>query len=156
MGEMLLTRTLGGMLAPQTDEDAAQISRFKVGATIRCKTSAMRNAKFHKKWFALAKSAFDMWSDELPELEHAGVMVRPEFERFRKDLTIMAGYYRPVFGVNGTLRLEAESLGWAEMDEDRFESLYSATIDAILSKVLKQRITEAQLRDNVDQIMRFA
>lgn len=156
MAEMLLTRTLSGMLAPENDDDAESIRKYKVGSTIRCTTSQMRNWAFHKKWFALAKVAYGMWADELPELEYGGVLVRPEFDRFRRDLIIMAGYFRPVYAINGTMRLEAESMSWSDMGSDRFEAMYSATVNVILSKILKhKKLTEKQLRDTVESIMRF-
>lgn len=156
MAEMLLTRTPAGALVPQRDEDAERIRRYKVGATIRCTTTEMRNGKFHKKWFALAKFAFDIWSETCPEAEFKGLPVLPEFERFRRDLVVMAGFYRPVWAANGDLRVEPESLSWGSMDADRFDALYSATIDAVLSKVLAgTKLTGADLRAQVDRVLEF-
>lgn len=156
MAEMYLMRTASGMLAPQRDEDAERIRRYKTGATIRCTTAEIRNGAFHRKWFALANFAFDIWAETRPKMEFKGQEVRPEFERFRRDLVILAGFYRPVWSVNGEMRVEAESLSWAAMDADRFEALYSATINAVLSKVLTNtKMTEADLRAHVDRVLEF-
>jgi hypothetical protein len=154
MSEIRLIRTSSGALVPLDDDEAAKLKRIKAGSVVTAKIVQMRNGAFFRKWWALAKFAFDIWSETVPQQEYKGQAVQPEFERFRRDLTILAGYFRPVFAANGEMRLEAESLSWAEMDEARFERLYSATINAILAKILSG-MTEEALRAHVDQVMRF-
>lgn len=156
MAEMLLARTLQGTLAPTNDEDAERIRKFKAGATVRCQVTQMRNWKLHKKWFVLANYAFDIFKDTCEPMEYRGQPVQPCFERFRKDLTIMAGHFHPVFNARGEMRVEANSLSWGKMSEPEFEALYSATIDAILGKVLSNsRFTDDQLRNYVDTVMSY-
>jgi len=154
--ELLLQKTVQGLI-PADDEAVQKYSKIKLGAIVRTETSEMRNAAFFRKWWALVKLTFDIWSDSAPTVEHKGVQVLPDFDRFRKDVTILAGFYKPVFNVKGELRLEPESLAWGSMDEERFEKLYSATIDAILQKVLpKAGLSEQELRRMVDEVVRFA
>ena len=156
MAEMLLMRTAGGTLAPQCDEDAERIRRYKVGATIRCVTSEIRNSAFHKKWWALAKLAFDLWSETMPDQEYRGQEVQRSFQRFRRDLIILAGHFQPVWAVNGEMRVEAKSISFARMDSETFEALYSATINAVLAKILTHtKLTEADLRAQVDRVLEF-
>ncbi len=156
MSEIRLLRTSSGALVPMDDEEAEKLKRIKAGSVVTAKVVQMRNGRFFRKWWALAKFAYDIWSDTAEPKEYKGQPVRPEFERFRKDLTILAGYYHPVFAINGEMRLEAESLSWAEMDEDRFEKLYSATINAILSRVLAGHgLTDEAIRAHVDRVMQF-
>ena len=155
--EVVMLKSPHGALIPMDDTEADKTRRWKAGAVVRGDFAEMRNGAFFKKWWALAKMAYEMWADELPELHYKGEAVRPEFERFRKDLIILTGRFRSVFAVNGEMRLEAESISWAKMDEPKFEALYSETINVILSKVLShKRLTEKQLRDSVDSILRFA
>jgi hypothetical protein len=43
------------------------------------------------------------------------------------------------------------------MNEDEFEKLYSATINVVLGKILRNsNINEEQLRGMVDQVLEFA
>lgn len=156
MSEIRLMRTSSGALVPMDDEEAAKIKRIKAGSVVTATLVQMRNGKFFRKWWALAKFAFDIWADTVPAEEYKGVEVKPEFERFRKDLTIMAGYYRPVFDARNQMHLEAESISWASMDEDKFERFYSQTINVILGKVLMGRgLTDAAIRAHVDRVMEF-
>lgn len=154
--KMLLQKTAQGFIP--ADEDATEKSKkFKLGAILRTDVAQMRNAAFFRKWWALVKLSFDIWSDRAPTVEHKGIQVLPDFERFRKDVTILAGFYRPVFNVKGELRLEPESLAWGSMDDERFEKLFSATIDALLQKVLPNAgLSEKELRRMVEEVLRFA
>jgi len=155
--EIILTKAPQGFLIPAMESEANKLLKFKAGATMRCEVSQMRNGKFFRKWWVLAKFAFDAWSESTPMQEYKGRRVLADFERFRRDLTVLAGCYRPVFAANGELRLEPESLQWAKMTEERFEALYSATINVILEKILPDgRFTEEQLRNLVEQTMGFA
>lgn len=156
MAELMLTRTAGGALVPHSEQDAERIRRYKVGAAIRCNTVEMRNGRFFRKWWALADFAFGLWSETMPQQEYKGQQVQPSKERFRKDLTILAGYYHPVWDIKGDMRVEADSLAWASMDEDTFEALYSATINAVLTKILHNtKLTDADLRAHVERVMAF-
>lgn len=155
--EVLLTKGPGGALVPLDNDEAAKLQRLKAGGVVRADISQMRNGAFFRKWWVLAKYAFDLWSETVEPIEYKGQPVLPEFQRFRKDLTILAGYYTPVFSARGDLRLEAKSIAWANMPEDEFERLYSATIDVILRKILSgSSMTEKKLRAHVDNVLRFS
>lgn len=155
--EITLIKTPSGALVPMDDEQAEKLKRIKAGAVVRADIAAMRNGAFFRKWFALAKFAFDMWADCVPAQEYRGQPVQPVFDKFRKDLTILAGYYHPVFNINGTFKVEADSIAWSSMDEEQFAKLYSATIDAILAKVLPRHgLNREALAHHVDRVMEFA
>lgn len=117
----------------------------------------MRNGNFHRKYFALLKIAFDLWSETLPAQEYHGRSVLPDFDRFRRDVIIMSGFFRPVWNARGELRVEAESIAFGSMTEDRFEKLYSATINVILAKILPGKgLTEQGLREWAARVLEFA
>jgi hypothetical protein len=157
--EILLIRTPSGFM-PADDEAMDQMKKFKMGSIARLDVVQMRNGLFFRKWWALVKIGFDYFADSCPNETYKGVEVLPDFERFRKDVTIIAGFRRPVWNVKGELRVEAESLAWGSMTEERFEKLYSATIDALLKMVFNgtraQKWTEEELRAVADQISDFA
>lgn len=157
MAELICIRQPGGGLVPATDEDAEALRKIKPGAAVRVEVKQIRNYKFLQKWFTLAKYAFEMWQERLPTQEYKGVRVQPNFDRFRKDLIILAGHYDPVFNARGELRLDAKSISFANMGEEEFEELYSATIDAVLQKILNgYGLSEAQVRAHVENVLRYA
>ena len=155
MTEVMCRRVPGG-LAPESEAEAEKLRRIKNGASVRVKVAQEINPKFRRKWWALAQYAFEIWSDTMPEQQYRGQEVQPNFERFRKDLTILAGHFHPIWNIKGEMRVEADSLSFGSMDEETFERLYSATINAILTKILAStKLTEDDLRAHVERVMRF-
>lgn len=159
MNEFLFQKGSGG-LVPATEEATEWLQTKKLGAIIRVTPREMRNGPFFKKWFALVELAFSYWRDSVKPIEYKGQAVLPAFKRFRKDVTILAGYYHPVTNIKGELRIEADSIAWAAMDEATFGKLYDATIRVLLEKVFNGEVcrqwSEAELRSVAEQIQSFA
>ena len=152
--ELLLIKSLGGLI-PENEEEAEKLKRFKLGTTIKCKITEMVNAKFRRKWWALAELAYDSWVETAGMPEYKGQRIEPNFDKFRKELTILAGYWHPVVRINGDAMREADSLAWASMNEETFEKLYSATINAVLERIYKSSMSEEKLRNIVNDVMSF-
>jgi len=153
-------KTREGYLIPVSEEDKELLDKIGAGEIVQLTYSRMRNYRFHKKWFALVNLAYDYWEPiPLPDDPEKKWMrdITPErnFERFRKDITIRAGYYNAFYRIDGTVRIEAKSISWASMNEDEFEKLYSATIDVVLGQFYIN-YTEEMLDSLVDQAMAFA
>lgn len=157
MSEILMIKSANGVLVPLDDDQAQKLKRFKVGSVVRGDFVEMRNGKFFRKWWTLAQFAYDLWSDSMEPIEYRGQRVQPVFDKFRKDLTILAGYWHPVFNIDGTFKVEADSLAWSSMSEATFAELYSKTIDAILAKVLPRHgLNREALAHHVDRVLEFA
>lgn len=154
---VLLTKGPRGHLTALNDEEHAKLRRFKAGVVMSCEVREFRNYGFHKKWFALVKIAFDLWSDSAIRRTYNGQQVMPEFDTFRRDVTKLAGFYRPVYSPAGNeIRIEAESIAWHRMTPERFEQLYSATINCVLQKILPQtKLTEDELRAWAMKVVEF-
>lgn len=58
-----------------------------------------------------------------------------QFDRFRKDLTILAGFYVQTVRLNGEVRTEAQSLAYASMEQEKFERVFNALINAAIKHV---------------------
>ena len=147
-------KTLAGALVPASDEASSAIKRVGAGEIVMVDLKRRRNISFHRKYFALINMAYDLWcSRGLQAREYRGTPVLPNKNRFRKDLTILAGYYEPTYAYDGSLRLEAKSIAFESMGEDEFEELYSATIDVILNKVIPDAgLTEERVREAVNEV----
>lgn len=153
MTEVLLVRTPDGF-RPNSLQDAEIIKRWKLGELAIIDLKKPRNPKFHRKFFALLDIAFDQW--ELPIEEYKGRPVIKNRERFRKDLIIKAGFYTlNVNAITGELRMDAESISFASMDDTRFEQVYSKVIDVVLQHILTNYDRE-ELDRVVAEILRFA
>lgn len=159
MKDLLFTKSTTG-LVPADDQTREWWRKKKLGATIQADASEMRHGAYFRKWWALVKLGYDYWSDNSATLEYKGERVRPDFDRFRKDVTISAGFYYPVVNLKGEVRIEPESLKWSQMSEERFGQLYDATIQVLLQRVFNGSVcptwSEDELRSVAEQILEFA
>lgn len=143
--EVLLTKTLQGMLLPADEIEAEKLTRFAHGEILRAEVKLMRNSKFHRKFMALLRVGFDAFT---PVQEHKGYVVQKEFEQFREDVTIAAGYYTVKARLNGTVTVRAKSISFGKMKQETFEQLYSNVANVLLQTVLKR-----YSREDLDQVV---
>lgn len=132
--------------------DEGDADSIKTGEIVLADIKRPRNIKFHRKYFALLKFAFDTWEPEC--LDYNGQKVGKSFDRFRDDITILAGYYTLSENIKGEPKAEAKSISFGKMYEDEFSCLYSATITAILKYVLTN-YTREDIDNVIDNIIGF-
>jgi len=121
-------------LVPVDEAGMQLLEKIKIGSHVEVEVKRKRNYEFHKKYFSLLNYAFENWEHE--EVFYKGVVVQDNFDVFRENVLIMAGYGYPVVNLKQEVRFIAKSISFAKMEQDEFEDLYSKTIDAILANVL--------------------
>jgi hypothetical protein len=129
-----------------------RLIKMEAGEIAQAEMAIPRNYRFHKKFMALINFAFDAWEPCRVNKTYKGQPVAKNITRFRKDVIVQAGFYEQTFDLNGNMKLEAQSISFANMDDAEFEQLYSSVADVILDKVL---ITYAD-RDELDEVMQKA
>ena len=152
MSEFFCMKTKTGTswaLVPAHATDVDAIKKLPNSQPVRVKVTRMRNPQFHRKFFALLNYLFDIWEPE--EENHVG---DKNFDRFRKDIVILAGFYERYIRLDGTTRIEPKSSSFANMDEDEFEQLYEKVIDVGI-KYVARNYTDLELRAVIDGIMEF-
>lgn len=92
------------------------------------------NPLFHRKFMSLLRVGFEYWQPGEVDKKHG--VPEKNFDQFREDVTILAGFYFPVVRTDGTVRIKAKSISFASMDEEEFERLYQATLTVLLERVL--------------------
>lgn len=134
--DLKLEKKSNECLTPFDDEGKAFVKSLKLGEIVHKEFSRLRNPRFHRKYFALLNFAYDYF--EPPAIQDNIYKLIPEknFDLFRRDLTILAGYYVARYRVDGSVRIEAKSISFAKMDDSEFEKLYSSTINVILKHIL--------------------
>lgn len=151
--ELLVTTT--GYAPANEEAIAARRKYHKPGMVVTADVKVPRNNRFHRKYFALLKIAYEQWEPPTDET-FRGVPIEKEFERFRHDVTIMAGFFTPVWNLKGEMRIEPKSISFDSMDDDKFEVLYSKTIDVLLKMILSERgFTKETVDDLVGQVLEF-
>lgn len=128
-----LVKHPGGVFSPVNDSDLERLHRFKNGETYTADIKLTRNPRFHRKVMAFFGFCFSHWCADRAGLGSADETT--QFNRFRKDLTILAGFYDTVTNIRGEVRAEAKSLAFANMDDEEFERCYSALVNAAIKHV---------------------
>lgn len=130
----LLWIRAGSGLVPGDEECQEWLQKQKHGATLRGDMAVQRNPKFHRKFFAMLKVAYDNW--EAPEIETPIGKMHCTFDQFRNDVTILAGYREESVDTRGKFRYKAKSISFGKMKEDEFERLYNDVLNVVLLKFL--------------------
>lgn len=130
-----ITKLAGGVLAPLDDKQAEVLQKLKTGEQYEIEIKQQRNPQFHRKVFAFFNFCFQHWSAEHTEWQFQDEAA--QFDTFRKNLTVVAGYFTKTYTLDGGVRIEPKSLAYANMDQSEFEQVYSALINAALGKVFK-------------------
>lgn len=120
----------GGALFPANDAEAERMKRFKSGVGYEVEIKLIRNYDFHQKVFAFFNFCFEYYVSSLESAVH-----ERQFEVFRSELTVLAGYYDEFYTIRGSVRIEAKSISYANMTQEEFEHLYSSLINAAIKHV---------------------
>lgn len=152
MPDLYLAKTAGGALLPLDQPSADYIARFAPDAGFKASVRQHNNPAFHRKLMALFQHAYEVW--EPAELQYMGQLVRKEFERFRRDVTIQAGYYEAAVDLRGRVALSARSLNFSSMEQVEREKLFSAVVDVVLERVLTN-YSRADLDNVLAQTLAF-
>jgi hypothetical protein len=153
MADVYFQKLGNGLFAPASENDVATVAHIKIGEWVKCAMTRPRNIKFFRKWWTLVEYAYEHWEPaQLDDPKWKGVIPEKNKNRFRKDLTILAGHYEAFYRVDGSVRVEAKSISFASMDEEAFEQFYSTCVDVVLKHILKN-YTRDDLEQIVDQLL---
>ncbi|THA21343.1 DUF1367 family protein [Histophilus somni] len=133
MAKYQMMKLAGGVFSPLDDNEAERLKSFRNNEQYEIEIKRQRNPAFHRKVFAFFKFCFEHWCGE-----HSDWTFQDEtaqFDTFRKHLTVFAGFYIKTWNLKGEVRIEAQSLSYANMEQEEFEKVYQALINAALKHV---------------------
>lgn len=163
MAEFEAVKTSDGKLRGFTQQDEEARVKFKkfvdeleAGEFFRLTYKRERNPKFHRKLFAMLKLAFDAWEPEKgrKRLTYKGAPIEKDFDQFRRDMLIRAGFYVAKYDAKGRVMLEAQSISFANMDDERFAEVYEAVLKVCLTDILTN-YTRADADRVIEEMQRF-
>lgn len=131
--EILLAKSSAG-LVPVDMHASDYLHKIKMGAELIAEVRQPRNPQFHRKFMSLLRVGFEYWEPGEVSSKHG----KPEknFDQFREDVTILAGFFYPVIRANGDVRIKAKSISFASMDEEEFSRLYQTVLTVLFERVL--------------------
>lgn len=132
MADWTLIKTMSGMV-PMDEYTTERYNRVPIGGVVHAPFKKSRNPRFHRKFFALLNYAFERWEPGEIDCKHG--IPEKNFDRFRKDSIILAGFYHVVVRLDGTTRIEADSISFASMDDETFSALYNGVLNVFLKRI---------------------
>lgn len=150
--EILLTKHPDGVLLPADEDEREKLHRFAQGEILKAEVKVMRNSGFHRKFFAMLRVGFDAFTPAVTE--YRGFLVEKNFEQFREDVIVAAGFYTVTTNLRGAVRVKAKSIRFGRMRQEEFEKVYSAVANVLLNTVLV-RYTRQDLDNVVNQLLGF-
>ena len=150
MADIYLLNTAHG-LVPLYDEDYEEKKKLKIGETYKAKVTKPRNIKFHRKFMALINLAFDNSKTVenariAAENNEAAIPFTPD--SYRKYCLIKSGFAL-IYQTSKGMFIEAESMSFDNMSEDRFADVYSKVLDFVIKD------TQADEKLFVEQLINF-
>ena len=149
----LLKTQAGFVPADPATEEWSQ--KTKLGSIVHSDFKRMRSPKFHRRYFALLNLGFSYWNPG----EISSKYGKPEknFDQFRADCQIIAGYYHTVVRLDGSVRIVADSISFSNMDEDTFRKLYNNVLTVIMERIpVLCEMNAKEIDDLVDKVIGFA
>lgn len=130
---MLCENTVNG-LVPMYDADLEEKKKLKIDEKYWLEIVKARNYDFHKKFFALMKIG----------CENSKSIEAP-LDVYRKYATIKSGFYK-TYKTSKGLFIEAESISFVNMSQEKFEEVYSKVLDFI---ILDTEATKEDIEHNL-------
>lgn len=138
----MMVKNAGGILAPASEIESERLKRFSNGIAyeIEIKGGERRNRGFHGKVFAFMSWCFEYWRADGGKAEFMCEIA--QFDYFRKELTILAGYYDYVVTLSGDTQINVRSLAFDSMTQEEFEQFYIALTNAAIRTVFNNNQNE--------------
>lgn len=163
MTSITLVKLPDGSLRGMSEADQLAYKRFKSrlsnleeGELCSIEAKLPRNSRFHRKFFAMLNLGFDAWEPQRKHKSYKGREVQKNFERFRNDVLIAAGFYEQTFSLDGKLKLEAQSISFSKMEQPEFEEVYNRCLDVLLQDVLSTYAGREEVNQIIERMLSFA
>ena len=131
----------GGVLIPSLPEDELALERIKRGQIVETELKRPRNAKFHKKYFALLGIVLENTKyDTNEQLLHL--------------IKLKLGHYETIINTNGKVIYIPKSISFSSMYDDDFNKFYNNTVNIVLRDFLTNW-QDSDIQNAIDQVVRF-
>lgn len=127
-----VVKEAGGIFRPVNDAEYEKTAKFKTGEQYQVQIKLTRNPAFHRKVFAFFNFCFEHWAGGNEFQSH-----EKQFNVFRQNLTVLAGFKEQYWTISGKVRIEAKSLSFSSMSQEEFEECYHALINAAMKYIFK-------------------
>ena len=135
-----------GALCPVSDIEKSKIDKLNPDGYYQVSIPLKRNYQFLKKVMKFFNFCFEHWDGEKV---HEFASVSQQFESFRKQLTILAGYKVVTYKINGKMIIDAQSLSYESMSEEKFQEFYKDLTVADMKYIFKEKQDDHKLMNEL-------
>jgi len=131
----------GEVLIPSLPDDELALKSIKRGQIVEIELKRPRNAKFHKKFFALIGI----------------VLENTEYDTSEQILHLIKlklGYYETIINTNGKVIYIPKSISFSSMDNDDFNNFYNKAVNIVLRDFLINW-ENSDINTAIQQVARF-
>lgn len=136
MPKLNLIKARNNSLRPGDEQAEQYLSKIGFAEPVVCTVRRPRNPEFHRKFFSLLQLVYE-------NQERYN-----NFERFRKEIVMRAGFYEEHVHLTGKVSYVAKSLAFDSMDETEFSALYDKCCSVIIEHFWPD-ISQHQLEEAV-------
>jgi hypothetical protein len=157
MKDIALRRTQDGF-EPWDEHAAEQIASYKPGAYCLADVVQLRDPTFHRRAMSLLRFGYSYWEPPQQQLvDGVPIDVVRNFDVYRKEVTILAGYYDLCATFSGEVRLEAKSISFRSMEEGEFREWFKAVKDVLWTQIFSSiaGFTEESYNNTVLEFLRY-
>lgn len=141
--EINLIRKLGG-LYPCDDEDYEKLRKLPMDRAIKVTANVNRNYQFHKKFFKLINTAWEICGEDM-QRKFTNV------ENFRKSVLILSGIVDNVYNPRTNEFLQqAKSLKFDKMDNIQFTEVYENVRETLFELFFSELCSKEEFYKLVD------
>lgn len=145
--KMTLLNTVQG-LKPCYDEDYDEKKKLKIGEIYTATIYKQRNLKFHRKFFALIRTAWAFQNEKRREVFKNSVDI------FRASILLNSGICERIWLAEKKQYVDIpRSLAFDSMEEKDFEECYSKCLDFILKRLVNH-ISEDEFKRNIEDFLK--
>lgn len=130
----ILLQKQDDVMYPYDDEAVELVQKIKPNQIVTCDIKRPRNPLFHRRAFKMMTILYDM------------IEVDAAFDAWRKWLLIQAGFCTTTGFPDGSVLVEADSLSFENMDEDKFQKTWAAIHQKFVD-LYGERLTQEELNE---------
>jgi hypothetical protein len=130
----LWMKRIGKTLVPIDEHTDERMADIKEGIRLKVSCVYPRDVEQHNRFFAMLRFAFDYW--EPPAMQIGNMSAVKEFETFRENVIVMAGFRYPVINTDGSFTWKAKSISFDDMAPEDFNKCYQACFSVLYDMVL--------------------
>lgn len=133
-----------GKFVPMYGNDYEEVKKIPEGQEVKAQITRPRNAKHHRKYFALLRLVAANLPEELEIYTNINLLL--------DEIKFQLGYFELRESIDGNPYYTPKSISFGSMDQDEFTEFYTKSVDIIIKLFLKGADRDELLKEVVEYL----